>query len=682
MSVKQEAKQRFFSQNKEQLELAESLDEGFDITFGTQHGGLFFWLCNPKPIISERFGLQKEIIALYSPHQNTDARTLTNLENISSHPDFRHRVDKIIAIIIHEGNKEKTTEWLKQTTDWIIIPIHANELRNKDRGSLFLRSKLAERVGTFDLFGMSSPIKHDKYFYGRDPLVQEIRQRIAVRKENSGIFGLRKTGKTSVLFAIQRRLPDNIIAEYIDCHSPGIYGSRWWQLLSEISERFCSKVLETCDIKVSDDGIYDRVNASNSFNRIIKKILRATHKASLCLLFDEIEFITPGISNALGQHWDEDFVLFWQTIRSVSQEVEGCLTFVVAGVNPSSVEKSHFNKIQNPIFQLAIPYYLEALNKHDVRDMVRTIGRYSGLLFNEDCYEYLKDTYGGHPYLIRLACSEVSKTIGQIPVESKISVDINKFSSLRLEIKSRLSLPIKDILLSLVWWYPDDYELLLILADGDTEFVLSFLESTPEKATQFVRYGLVHANNGIFAIKDLKDFLNDFGSSYKDSISPFKRGDLPLEALPEQVNLDDLAVLFEKRTEVEVALRKYILLVFGYKTGFNDQSISEMISKALIINAKDHGKKSQLFVGRRPQTAINELMLSDLKPIYKNHWDDFSPVFDKNKTRFEMNMDTINIARRYDAHAKPVLSIDRDNFINSYNWFISRLSKVPNLLSD
>lgn len=681
MTIKAEARERFFSAHVEQALLAESLDEAFDVTFGNQHGGQFVWLLEPKSNIAERFGLQKEIIAFYSPHPRTDARTLTNIENFSAAPDFRHRVDKVVALIIHEGDGETTAELLKQVNDWIIVSIQADELRDKKRGPFFLRSRLAERIGTFDLFGMSSPIKHDKYFYGREPLVQEIVQRITARGENSGIFGLRKTGKTSVLFALQRRLFDKgVLVEYMDCQSPGLYGSRWWQLLQELSNRLCSTLEEKFSATIRDTGIYDKDNAANSFNHLIKRIIGLKRAGQICILFDEIEFITPGISNNLGQHWDDDFVPFWQTIRSTAQEVAGKFVFIVAGVNPASVEQSHINEISNPIFQLAVPYYLDPLMRTSVRDMVRSIGKYSGFSFDEECYDRLKETYGGHPYLIRLACSEVTRSKESVPADSKINIAWEEFNNRRSEIRNRLSQPIKDILLSLVWWYPDEYELLLILAEGDTGFVLSYLRDSPEKVVQFVRYGLVHGESGAFAIADLHSFLTDYGVTYKEVISPFKRGDLPIEALPEEPNLEDLSALFEKRTEIEIALRKYILMVLGFKFGFDDKLISERIMKGL----KQKGGKqdlTQLFVGRRPQDAINELFLSDLKSLFKSNWEDFGPTFEKKIDRFDMNMDTINIARRYEAHAKPVAPIDRDNFLNSYSWFKARLSKVPHLLS-
>ncbi len=680
MTIKQDAFDKFFKDQPNQAVLAKSLDEMFDVTFGNQHGGQFFWLCQPKKHASERFGLEKEVIALYSPHHITDARALTNLENISRSPDFKHRIDKVIAFLIHEGDEVETENLVATQTDWVIVPIQSRELKDPHRGEFFLRSRLAAKIGNFDLFGMSSPIKHDKYFYGREPLVQELIQRISTRNENSGLFGLRKTGKTSVLFALQRRLPEkSVIAEYIDCQNPGIYGSRWWQLLQEISFRIRGTLENHTGKKIQDDGNYDATNAANSFTHLIKEVLKLPRAGKVVLLFDEIEFITPGISNNLGEHWDNDYLPFWQTVRSLSQETGNNFLFVVAGVNPSSVEQSHFAQIQNPIFQLAVPYYLEPLSQPSVREMVRSIGKYSGISFSEDCYQFLCDIYGGHPYLIRLACSEVVRACDQSTVDKKISINIKNFESSVANIKVRLAQPLKDILLSLVWWYPDEYDLLQMLAAGDGEFVRTFLAETPEKGVQFVRYGLVKEDKGTFAIRDLQYFLQDFGAQYKDVISPFKRGDLPAEVLPEIPDLKDLSALFEKRTAIESALRKLTMMVLGFRFGFDDKAISDCLMKSL-HQRKGRADVSQLFVGRRPQDAINELFLSDLKSILKTNWDNFSPTFEKNLQRFEMNIDTINIARRYEAHAKPVGSFDKADFMNSYAWFQARLAKVPNLL--
>jgi hypothetical protein len=324
-----------------------------------------------------------------------------------------------------------------------------------------------------------------------------------------------------------------------------------------------------------------------------------------------------------------------------------------------------------------VPFYLDPLTRPSLREMVRSIAKYSGVALDEDCFDLLKADYGGHPYLIRLACSEVMRSLGEPSVDKKVMISKSNFDAVTDNIAIRLAQPIKDIMLSLVWWYPDEYELLCLLADGDAAFVQGFLASEPEKASRFARYGLLEAGNGTFAIKDLQTFLVKSGLEYKKAISPFTRGDFPLECLPEEPNIADLAVLFERRTEVEYALRKLLITVLEYRFAFDQAKVANAISGAL---PKNNGDRAQLFIGRMPKDAVSELYLSDIKPVFVKNWDNFSAYFGRKPDRFEMNLDTINIARRYEAHTKPVSARDFDDFQNSYSWLKRQLQKMPGLI--
>ena len=196
--------------------------------------------------------------------------------------------------------------------------------------------------------------------------------------------------------------------------------------------------------------------------------------------------------------------------------------------------------------------------------------------------------------------------------------------------------------------------------------------------SRFARYGLLEADNGSFTIKNLQTFLVNSGIDFKKEISPFTRGDLPLEHLPEEPNIANLATLFELRTEVEYALRKLLITVLNYRFAFDEAKVASAISKAL---PKICGDRAQLFVGRLPNDAVSELYLSDLKPVFVKNWDNFSAYFGVKPDRFEMNLDTINIARRYEAHTKPVNTKDFEEFQNSYLWLKTRLQKVPGIIS-
>ena len=675
MAIKPEAYEAHFNSRPEEQNLANRLDEAFDITYGRAWNDLAIWLSEPKPHMRERFGFAKELLSVYSKHKRTDARVLTAIEDVSRKSQFRHRIERGIVLLVHHGDSEDTRQLLQEHPDWIIVPIAADELISPERGNLFIRARVADTMGTLDLFGISSAITTDRYFFGRDDLVRQLIVRLVERGENSGLFGLRKTGKTSVLFALRRRLEDQPhLTEYIDCQNPGIHAARWWQVLGTIAER-CAVSLKTNRKRTAAVSEYDERNAGNAFLKDVRSLLTDGQLERVVLLFDEIEYITPRISGALGQHWDSDFVPFWQTIRAVHQEVEGRLTFSVAGVNPAAVTTSHFDGAPNPIFQLATPTYLSPLDVAQVRDMVRTIGRNSGLSIEEPVYEHLASEYGGHPFLIRIACSEVTRNVDTKNPVQRAVVGIGNFEAQETAIRARLERPIRDILLSLVWWYPEEYDVLTILADGDKGFVNDYLRDEPASVLQFAHYGLLTTDGREFAIRDLQDFLQEHGAQYRREISLFRRGDLPPELLPEVPDLKLLGRLFEKRSEIEIKLRRVILMYMGVNFNWDESKIAAAISRCLRTRV-DRKDPRGVFAGRRPKDVMNELFTLDLKDILADNWEIFGPLFDGKKSRLEMNMDTLNRARRIDGHSKPVPKSDIEDIQNSYAWLQARLASV------
>jgi hypothetical protein len=674
VSIHAEADDIFFSNHPRQRPLALALGEAFDITYGREQGNLSVWLADPDAHARERFGLTREIVVVYSGHHQTDARALTAIDAICSEAALRNRVDQTLALLVHCGDQEQTEALLTPTEadsesrgDRVVVPIQATALSDAGRGDMFVRSAIARALGGTDLFGMSSPVTTERYFFGRQELVRAITSRTLIHHQNSGLFGLRKTGKTSVLFAAQRGFQQRpVVSEYIDCHNPGFHSRRWWDVLEQISNRCApGERVER----------YTPESAGELFVAEIRQRLKEGAEAIVVML-DEVEYITQGLSGTLGAHWDADFVPFWQTIRATHQETQGRFCFIVAGVNPASVEKSHFGDVPNPVFQLAMPHYLDPLPVDAVRSMVRTIGRYSGLQFDEPVYRFLQETYGGHPYLIRIACSEVWKQVDTTNPAVRARITVDTFEGRREVLRARLSQPIRDIMLSLVWWYPDEYALLQILADGDDAFVADYLRQNPDSIIQFARYGILKADSPEFAIDAVREFLREHGETYKREMSPFSRSDMPPELLPRVPDLETLGELFRKRTEIEARMRQAVYLYLGVAYGWGARGIAREITRFLTPRA-ERPDPSQLMVGRNPRDALDELYTTDLKSIIVGHWRVFEGLFDSNRGRFEMNMDTLNIARRADAHTKHVTRQEALDFNNSYAWLLSRLEPLP-----
>jgi hypothetical protein len=407
MVIRPDAYQYHFSSRPEERTLAQSFGEAFDITYGDRFHEYSFWFANPQEHACERFGLNNEVLVLYSSHSKVDGRALRTIRSIQADSRFTYRLDPILILLIHRSDPERTKEFLyANEQERVIVPFHAEELLDSSRGDIFVRRRLAEFFGDKDLFGITSPITNDKYFFGRRNLVQDLVARSTVQAQNSGVFGLRKTGKTSVLRAVERRVSRRaILVNYIDCHNPGIYRVRWWQMLQNIVEGLRGDLARRLKGAVNIRPQYSETNAGTRFINDIQNLLSVGNLTRIVIALDEIEYITPKISGQPSQHWDNDAIPFWQTIRATHQTTNGGLVFIVAGVNPSCVQEARFGEMPNPIFQLALPHFLEPFERRAVRDMVRLIGRYSGLRFNEEVYEYLRAKFGGHPFSIRIACS-------------------------------------------------------------------------------------------------------------------------------------------------------------------------------------------------------------------------------------------------------------------------------------
>jgi hypothetical protein len=309
--------------------------------------------------------------------------------------------------------------------------------------------------------------------------------------------------------------------------------------------------------------------------------------------------------------------------------------------------------------------------------MIRSIGKYSGIEFEEDVFAYLQDTYGGHPFLIRVACSEVWRTLDTVNAHQRVKVGVRQFLAIKDDIRSRLAQPIKDVLLSLLWWYPDEYDILQILATGASDFVEEYIRVHPGSIIQFGRYGILKkGNQGEFAIRDMRDFLILHGESYRKEVSPFRSSDIPAEILPEVPDMEQLTALFKMRSEVEIRLRRTIMVCLQVKYAFDPGKVSEAMANAIRPRSGERRDPRMMFVGRTPHDVMNDLYTLDLKDIIAAHWETFHPLFKCNLDEFERSMNVINSARRVDAHAKPFSQQEAELFKNSYGWLLKCVERV------
>ncbi|MDX7856434.1 ATP-binding protein [Aeromonas caviae] len=455
--------------------------DGFDIMWANKRRShnteLSIYFLSPLQHYKESYGFENEVLLAYAPYKKMEPRTLQAIEQTFSDSPAKGRVETLNYFLISDD--ENISDWLdsylssKQETR-IIVSFSKDELlENKDNG-WYLRNKLSNNFFGRDLFNYSLPLVEDTYFFGRQAETMEYFDAVR-RSENKGIFGLRKTGKTSLLFKVKRLCESErkIHTYYIDCKQPHIRKSRWFELLEDISEQ----IRVGLNIKKNKAHVFNERLASKSFVDLIREV--SLRNAKICLMLDEAEYIS--FISPLDIHWKKDYLEFWQTLWSAQSQVK-CLSLIIAGVNASIVETDLVDGVQNPLFGIVPHKYLTGFNNDECRTMLKKLGRRMGIDFNSETCEVIRRWYGGHPLLVRQACSTLNSFLSK-KEERPFVITLDVFDKHKELIDTELTFYSDHAISEIKLFYPDEYLMFELLSTGQE---LDFNEYSKE--TQYLKH--------------------------------------------------------------------------------------------------------------------------------------------------------------------------------------------------
>ena len=211
--------------SKEDINIAKYFTTGFNVNYGDvineANTKITVFILEPEDFIKNGFGIEKETLLLISHYSNMESRTIFAAEKVFDKYPFKNRVDNLCYFLATNADDVET--WLKSfysesNNSRIIIPFGIKELStNKDK-QWFIRDRLRKYSFDKDLFGYTLPLRDDSSFFGRQQILGRYIDSIR-RCQNRGIFGLRKTGKTSLLLKLQRTIVEQHIGQvfFFDC---------------------------------------------------------------------------------------------------------------------------------------------------------------------------------------------------------------------------------------------------------------------------------------------------------------------------------------------------------------------------------------------------------------------------------------------------------------------------------
>lgn len=634
--------------------------EYFQIDFakevGFKNSEYVFYFMKPMGNIVESFNFKNEILLLYSKYLQFDRRIFDFVDKLMV--DYRNRLDQVCLFLVSTDDciEKHIRDYNSENEDSrVVIPFSYNELSIERLPEYQLANKLRKFFYSRDLFAKQSPIRTDAYFFGRSTIVQTLYDRY-IQGEHSGLFGLRRIGKTSVLYALQRtvRLRGGI-SQYIDCQNTSSHKKRWNEFLEHIIiliSRENSITLKSC----GDPKRYAESCAADSFYSDLLEIqsiidMGKIDRTRILIIFDEIEHITATTSSS--EHWEKgrDYLYFWQSIRATYQADPSLFSYIIAGVNPYCIERSTILDYPNPIMNSLQPIYLELFNIQTIREMITNIGNYMGLRFEEEIYGKLKEDYGGHPSLVRNVCSTINNNCTSI---RPYTVTRYRYIELKPKLDDGISALIEDIMHSLKKWYSDEYILLETLVVDGSEAFMEEITHSSEAVQHLVGYGVISEPTS--SQKEYHIAIN--------AIAEYVKKDHIVTAIPSKIE-KVWAEVSQRRNRIEAELRTLVRNVITAQYGKANKRLEKF------VEILDASKKSRALGKDLTYVLENVYMFDDYRLLILNNWSLFDKYFD-DKSMYAIYFSFIN-KYRIDAHAKTIADDNMATLRIALQWFEDKL---------
>ncbi len=350
---------------------------------------------------------------------------------------------------------------------WGLAIVHLDsELFNQVKPNMpatdILAAQIDQATGRQNLYLISGPVSDDLSFFGRESLLQQLIDLIDAAQP-VGIFGLRKTGKTSLAQRLQGRLATRRVIATVDTQSsareqgvlplyPAIIGA----FVAHIEQHRpgLARTLPPLNLWPPSKGKALPANVMSVFESDLSTLY--AHIGSnerLLLILDEVDRLLP-VGDDPGY---EGFASFLGQLRATNQNLK-LLDLVVIGVDPGINRRDKWGERDNGLYQALHELWMPPMEPENAAEMIESIGFQMGIRYRPQALDLLIEAGGGHPFIIRQLCGQTVQsylgrgvvTISEEQAQAGIEAYVFQAESYLSELwRVRLDEPSRKILLTL-----------------------------------------------------------------------------------------------------------------------------------------------------------------------------------------------------------------------------------------
>jgi hypothetical protein len=615
-------------------------------------------IAKPSKRLRHALGVDREVLVVASNFPDQQQRTIKFAKREIDGSAGRY--ESTVVVMVHkdaEGNA-KLKNW-GRTQGLSVLPIFQPDLAPDPAQ---LEKMLCYELYSHDPFDVTGPVSDDANFFGRRDEAIDIARKLQ-RGQIRSCLGIRKIGKTSIINRIVGELRSNYdcITIMADCSRDDVWSLTAAQLLDSITTSVERAIATDCGyISLMPSGrSADLRDARDQFERLALSLA-----TPLILIFDEIDYITPG--SPTQATWRNDFNIFWRNLRSVYQECARQahpLSLLIGGVSTYWFTVESIEAVENAALAFIPEEYLSPMPEGATVAMLKRLGRISGLQLEDSAAEAIARATANMPYWSRKCCSYIHR---QIPITDRpLSLDRERTSALIEKFVADEGAAVSEVALRhLFRVHPDLLQAARKCAEGHPSTVPEALRRTLK------RYGVLSPSDGLagqmiakgFAALEAQPPLASNVVTSVPTAAPSFEGSLGEWA-------EELAAIGMRRNLLERRLRDVTLNFLRFDSMTNGK-LAEVKDRVVTIL---EDRQRQGLKHLTAEEAIGKFLWTDLYKLISKEWSLFSKVFGDHE-QFLRNCEIIN--DRFDAHAKPADAADFALYRRSLQYVEDRLAKL------
>ena len=352
---------------------------------------------------------------VFAGHGGVRGATPSNLERLTAKSP-----DRLQAYVIYPAStpRERTRNLeevlrLKFDLKIDVVPLEVPTLQrglvNENCDSILFEIEMLYLTRD-DPYADSMPIKDPNFFFGRQERLEDLTAKIA-DGQHVGIFGLRKTGKTSLAMRLLERFR-NIPIIMVSCQ--GLDSTSSDSVLTQIARRL-RDTAEQLDPKAAK-SLKRRRNGLRSEIEDILIWWRATGRSGPCVVvLDEIEELYPVTGEGENRFQLSEGRKAFNILRSLAQE-HRTLSLVLIGYRPdiNRLDGLPWEVGANPMFMSVNEFYSGFLSRDECAQMLRDLGAWKQIEWQDSALDFVFRQCGGHPFITRIFASAATREARRI----------------------------------------------------------------------------------------------------------------------------------------------------------------------------------------------------------------------------------------------------------------------------